>query len=205
MPAARAARLGPPRCRKRSHAVQWGVHSSEPAPLVEPTLDTTDRRILASWGGRAVMVRRSIDASVGQVWAAISSAERLAAWLGPVSGRLEVGSVVDFAGAVIQIVECRPPLRLELRWTLMGETNDVRLELRALPHGTEVTLEHGGLVNPAAVGYGPSWEERLTHLAEHLDGRSVLEHDCAGALAQIQPLWWALLSPADRAAMGLGV
>jgi uncharacterized protein YndB with AHSA1/START domain len=178
------------------------VHSSEPA-RVEPALDTTDRRILTSWGGRSVMIRRTLDASVGQVWAAVSSAERLAAWLGPVTGRLEVGSVVDFAGAVIQIVECRPPLRLELRWTLMGETNDLRLELRALTHGCEVTVEHGALVNPAAVGYGPSWEERLIHLAEHLDGRSVLEHDCASALARVQPLWWALLQPEDRLAMGL--
>jgi uncharacterized protein YndB with AHSA1/START domain len=156
-----------------------------------------------SWGGRSVLVRRGFDASVGQVWAAVSSAERLAAWLGPVTGRLEVGSVIDFAGAVVEIVECRPPLRLELRWTLMGETNDLRLELRALPHGTEVTVEHAGLVNPAAVGYGPSWEERLQHLAEHLAGRSVLEHDCATALAQVQPLWWGLLSAADRQAMGL--
>jgi hypothetical protein len=43
----------------------------------------------------------------------------------------------------------------------------------------------------------------VPHLAEHLDGRSVLEHDCASALAQVQPLWWALLSPEDRVAMGL--
>lgn len=156
-----------------------------------------------SWGGRSVLVRRLLDVSVGQVWAAVSSAERLALWLGPVTGRLEVGSVVDFAGAQVQIVECRPPLRLELRWTLMGETNDLRLELRAAPQGTEVTVEHGGLVHPAAVGYGPSWEERLQHLAEHLDGRSVLEHDCATALAEVQPLWWQLLSAADRQAMGL--
>jgi uncharacterized protein YndB with AHSA1/START domain len=163
----------------------------------------TDRRVLSSWGSRSVMVSRTVAAPVEQVWTAMSDGDHLVAWLGPVTGRLEISQVVDFSGAVVQIVGCRPPMRLELRWTLMGETNDLRLDLRRVEGGTEVTIEHAGLVNPAAVGYGPSWEERLQHLAEYLGGLQVPQHDCAALLAQVQPHWWALLSPADRQAMGL--
>jgi uncharacterized protein YndB with AHSA1/START domain len=149
------------------------------------------------------MLTRVVPAPVEHVWGAVSDAEHLAAWLGPVEGRLEISQVLDFAGAVVEIVGCRPPQRLELRWTLMGETNDLRVELRAAAGGTEVSIEHAGLVNPAAVGYGPSWEERLQHLAEYLAGLPVPQHDCAALLAQVQPLWWSLLSPADRQALGL--
>jgi uncharacterized protein YndB with AHSA1/START domain len=149
------------------------------------------------------MLARVVPASVEQVWTAVSDADHLAAWLGPVVGRLEISQVVDFAGAVVEIVGCRPPQRLELRWTLMGETNDLRVELRPVAGGTEVSIEHAGLMNPAAVGYGPSWEERLQHLVEHLAGLPVPQHDCAAVLAQVQPLWWALLSPDERQAVGL--
>lgn len=149
------------------------------------------------------MLTRVLDAAQERVWAAVSDADHLAAWLGPVAGRLEISQVVDLAGAVVEIVGCRPPQRLELRWTLMGETNDLRLDLRPVGGGTEVTIEHAGLVSPAAVGYGPSWEERLGHLAEHLAGLPVAQHDCAAMLARLQPPWWALLSPSDRQAIGL--
>lgn len=165
--------------------------------------DVTDRRIITSWVGRSVLLRRVLPFPVGRVWKAISDADQLATWLGPVEGRLQQGSVVNFAGAIVQITECRPPTRLELRWTFMRETNDLHLELRGLAEGTEVSLEHGGLVHAAAVGYGPSWEVRTQHLDEHLRGLPVPQHDCAAVLARAQPRWWALLSPADREAIGV--
>lgn len=180
-----------------------GVHPGERASSVGSGVNLTDRRILTSWGGRSVLMRRVVAFPVAQVWKAVSDADRLVTWLGPVNGRLHQGSVVDFSGAVVQIMECRPPTRLDLRWTLMGETNEIHLELRAGAQGTEVSLEHAGLVNPAAVGYGPSWEERLQHLVEHLSGLPVPQHDCAAVLAQVQSLWWALLTSADREAMGM--
>lgn len=179
------------------------MHPSELPSSVGSGLHATDRRIITSWVGRSVLLRRVLEFPVARVWKAITDPDQLALWLGPVEGRLQQGSLVGFSGAVVQIIECRPPARLELRWTFMGETNDLHLELRAVVEGTELSVEHGGLVHPAAVGYGPSWEERVQHLVEHLAGLPVPQHDCAAVLAQVRPLWWALLPPEDRQAMGL--
>lgn len=141
---------------------------------------------------RSVLMARTVPAPVEAVWTAVTDADRLPQWLGTPQGRLEYGEMFTLYGATCQVVRCDPPRLLELSWTLMGETNTVRLTVTDRPAGTEVVVEHAGIRNPALLGYGPSWEERLAHLEEHLRGQQVPQHDCAALEALLRPRWWAL-------------
>lgn len=158
---------------------------------------------MSGWGTRAVRLVCVLAAPRGQVWTALSDREHLSQWLGVIEGRLEIGQILGFYGAVVEVSGCRPPERLALRWMVAGESHDLRADLRTVPEGTELTVEHAGMVNPAMVAYGPSWEERLVHLAEHLAGAPAPRHDCARLLAGLREKWWALLSPQDRQVLGL--
>ncbi|GAB3589049.1 hypothetical protein GCM10027446_00420 [Angustibacter peucedani] len=160
--------------------------------------EATDRRVLAGIGSRSVMMARTVDAAPDAVWSACTDPDRLPQWIGTPQGRLEYGEMFTFYGATCQVVRCEPPRLLELSWTLMGETNQLRLSITARPGGTEVVVEHAGIRNPVLMGYGPSWEERLAHLEEHLRGQQVPQHDCRALEAQLKPHWWALLPVEER-------
>lgn len=156
--------------------------------------------MLVGVAARSVMMARTVPSSVEAVWSAVTDPDRLPQWLGTPQGRLEYGEMFTLYGATCQVVRCEPPRLLELSWTLMGETNPLRLTVSARPGGTEVVVEHGGIRNPVLLGYGPSWEERLAHLEEHLRGEQVPQHDCGALEAQLKPYWHALLPPNERPA-----
>lgn len=158
----------------------------------------TDRRILVGFGTRSVMMARTVTATVEEVWTALTDADRLPQWLGAPQGRLEPAQLFTLYGATCEIVVCHPPHRLELSWTRAGETNTLRVGVSSRPGGTEVVVEHAGIRNPALVGYGPSWEERLAHLEEHLRGQQVPQHDCRELETTLRPLWWQHLPPEER-------
>ena len=160
----------------------------------------TDRRILLGFGTRAVMMARTVSSSVEEVWTALTDADRLSQWLGTPQGRLELTQMFTLYGATCEIVVCRPPHRLDLSWTRAGETNTLRVGVSSRPGGTEVVLEHAGIRNLALVGYGPSWEERLAHLEEHLCGLQVPQHDCRELELTLRPLWSQHLPPDERPA-----
>ncbi|MCD4524696.1 SRPBCC family protein [Nocardioides sp. cx-173] len=124
---------------------------------------------------RLLTVTRTYDASLDDVWDALTTRERITRWMMPVSGDLEVGGRYQLEGnAGGEVLECVPPERLALTWEYDGQVSWVDLSLRPTESGTLLQLDHSAPVppemweqfGPGAVGIG--WEMGLMGLAEHL-------------------------------------
>lgn len=124
---------------------------------------------------RAVTLKRSYDTSIGDLWDALTNAERLPRWFLPVEGDLKLGGRYQLkgnAGGTIQ--ECESPSRLALTWEMQGEVSWVEVNLAAVGEDrTRLTLIHTAHVSefwsqfgPGAVGVG--WELGLVGLALHV-------------------------------------
>jgi uncharacterized protein YndB with AHSA1/START domain len=133
---------------------------------------------------RMVVATRVYEATVEDVWDALTSKERIPRWFLPIEGNLEVGGRYQLTGnAGGTVLKCNPPKHFEITWGMGGNEDswvDVRLELIG-PEKTRLVLEHVAIVpdefwnqyGPGAVGLG--WELGLLGLYLHLrtggDGR----------------------------------
>jgi uncharacterized protein YndB with AHSA1/START domain len=132
--------------------------------------------------GRTVVLRRTYDAPVDDVWDAISTADRIGRWLGPVTGDLRLGGhyqLKDNAGG--EVLECEPPRRLKVTW-VYGESvadvdvSEVEVRLESTGDRTTLVLEHAAVIpdemweqyGPGAAGVG--WDLGLVALGWHLAG-----------------------------------
>lgn len=134
-------------------------------------------------GGEAktVLVRRTYDAAMEDVWDACTTAERIGRWFLPVRGDLRLGGRFQIEGnAAGEVLECEPPRRLAITWEFAGETSWVEVRLSPAQDGqTTLELEHTARVDaerwaefgPGAVGVG--WDMTLLGLAQHLSGGEV--------------------------------
>lgn len=112
------------------------------------------------------------------LWSAITEPERLARWLGPVSGDLREGGEFLFIfneddesqRSWGRIEVCEPTSRLEVSWIVPGESDESTLESRVSAtitedgDGAQLTLHHSGLTAQQATGYAAGWHafsERL--------------------------------------------
>jgi uncharacterized protein YndB with AHSA1/START domain len=125
----------------------------------------------------AVIAIRSYDTDIGDLWNALTSADRIPRWFMPVEGDLKLGGRFQLIGnASGSIIGCEPPKRLALTWEYAGEVSwvDVTLEPETSER-TRLTLEHTAHVpkefweqyGPGAVGVG--WDLGLLGLALHID------------------------------------
>lgn len=123
----------------------------------------------------SVLLRRSYDASVEDVWSALTDPDRLKRWFSPVEGDLRAGGSFQIEGnASGDILECEPPQRLKV--TFGAPTSLV--ELRLAPDGETITvleLEHIVPIEMAQSGagalyVGPGWDGALMALDLFLDG-----------------------------------
>jgi uncharacterized protein YndB with AHSA1/START domain len=134
-----------------------------------------------------VELRRRYDADIEDVWAAITSAERLRRWLKPVTGDLRLGGAFELEGmAHGEILRCEPPRLLKVSW-LFGPDSDAwpgtsEVEVRLAPGSagdTEFELIHAAVVDPHYFPtYGPGaggvgWDMGLLGLARLLAGEEV--------------------------------
>lgn len=133
--------------------------------------------------GKVVLLRRSYDATIEDVWEACTDPERLKRWFLPVTGDLRVGGEYQLEGnAWGEIVRCEPPRLLKVTW-ILGENatekdvSEVEVRLSTGADGAAVLeLEHAAVVDPdfwgrfgpGAVGVG--WDTGLHGLAVHLGG-----------------------------------
>lgn len=137
---------------------------------------------------RSVRFEREYEASVEEVWAAVTEPDQLRRWLAiggavlepRVGGRFEVRMTEDDMetawGAVLAF---DPPRLLELEWRYEGEDESVlRIELEPRGDGTLLVLDHRLLQARQAAGYGAGWHAYLDALEDVLDGRT------AGSWAQ---------------------
>jgi uncharacterized protein YndB with AHSA1/START domain len=150
---------------------------------VEREVDTGPH---AAGEGRVVRLRRTYDASIEDVWDALTNPERIGRWFLPISGDYRIGGRYQFEGnAGGEILECERPRRLRASWVygeVSGPADVSEVVLRLEPAGDGATtfeLEHTAIVpeefwttyGPGAVGVG--WEGGLLGLALHLRGGSV--------------------------------
>jgi uncharacterized protein YndB with AHSA1/START domain len=148
-------------------------------------LDLTDRQTGVAGEAHTVILSRTYDAAIEDVWEAITTPERLKRWFLPVTGDLRVGGRYQVEGnAGGEILTCDAPTLLRITW-VMGEpvesdVNEVAVRLSA--KGTERThleLEHAATVDPSFWGqFGPGavgvgWDLTLFGLGLHLQGDSI--------------------------------
>lgn len=128
----------------------------------------------------AVVIRRSYDAPIADVWDALTDPERMKRWFLPVSGDFKVGGTFQLEGnAGGEILRCEPPDLL--RVTFGGPTSIV--ELRLTSEGTEgsgdertaLELEHTVPIEIAQNGagalfVGPGWDGGFVALDLFLQG-----------------------------------
>jgi uncharacterized protein YndB with AHSA1/START domain len=134
--------------------------------------------------GRSLLLRRTYDAAVEDVWDACTDPERLGRWLGQVDGDLRAGGtyqIKDNAGG--RIVRCEAPRLLAVTWSFGGGMDtEVELRLAPGPDGdTVLELEHSSpaeIVDELLRTYGPGgtigigggWDLSLLGLDRHLHG-----------------------------------
>jgi uncharacterized protein YndB with AHSA1/START domain len=137
--------------------------------------------------GHSVVIARTYDADIDDVWSACTEAERIGRWFLPVSGDLHLGGKYQLEGnAGGEILVCEPPKRLVVSWLYdpSGEGSDdfSEVEVNLSPvegGGTRFELEHRAVVDPdfwnqfgpGAVGVG--WDLGLLGLAAELAGETI--------------------------------
>lgn len=124
---------------------------------------------------RAVILERSYDTDIDDLWDAVTNAERLPRWFLPVEGDLKPGGRYQLKGnAGGTITACEPPVHLGLTWEMMGQVSWVEVRLaREDKRRTRFTLTHTAPLSDFWTQYGPGavgvgWEGGLMGLALHL-------------------------------------
>lgn len=138
---------------------------------------------------RLLIVGRTFDAPVGDLWDAITSAERIPQWFLPITGDLRVGGRYQLAGhAGGEILACEPMRRFAATWEFDGDVSWVEVRVSAVDGGHHVELEHAARPNPEwdERGFGPGavgigWEMMLLGLALHLSSGAPLDPEEVGA------------------------
>ena len=123
----------------------------------------------------AVTLARHYDATLEDVWDAVTNRERIPRWFLPISGDLVLGGRYQLEGnAGGTITACERPSRVALTWEFDRDVSWVEVHLlddgagRArlmLTHTAHVS-EHWAEYGPGATGVG--WELGLMGLAIHL-------------------------------------
>jgi len=133
--------------------------------------------------GRTIVLERTYDAEIKDVWDALTSAERLARWFLPVEGDLRLGGSYRLEGnARGEVLECEPPSRLKITWVYGENTTEKdisEVEVRLEPTGddsTKLVLEHAAVFPEemwsqfGAGAAGVGWDISLVALGWHLRG-----------------------------------
>ncbi|MEU0566864.1 SRPBCC family protein [Nonomuraea sp. NPDC005983] len=116
---------------------------------------------VAAGAGRSLLLRRTYDASIEDVWSACTDPDRISRWLAPIEGDLRFGGTFqlkDNAGG--EILRCEKPHLIKVTWAL-GEGMLTEVEVRLAPGGdggTVLELEHAApaeIVDEMVRTYGP--------------------------------------------------
>ena len=138
-----------------------------------------------------IVLRRTYDAPVEDVWDALTDPERLTRWFLPLAGNprasdLGIGAKYQLEGnAGGEILQCEPPRLLKVSWLLAEHQSDsdfseVQVRLSPEPNGhTLFELEHAAVVDPGFWGqFGPGavgvgWDLSVLGLGLYLHGRGI--------------------------------
>jgi uncharacterized protein YndB with AHSA1/START domain len=169
------------------------------------------KRTLAQGESVGVLLRRTYDTQIEDVWSALTERDRIARWFLPVSGDLRVGGKFQLKGnAGGDILHCEPP-RL-LRVTFGGPTSIVELRLAARGKGnTVLELEHTVPIEIARSGagsiyVGPGWDGAILALDLFLRGQISADPSAAASSPEGQEFSrqsvhaWASVAQASKTA-----
>jgi uncharacterized protein YndB with AHSA1/START domain len=137
------------------------------APLCEVTV--TDDTL-------QIVFHRRLRAPVEKVWAALTTAERLADWFANAEIDLRVGGILRLDGNgmntdEMRITICEPPRTFALAWKIGPKESLVRFDLAPQADGCELTLTHSG-VPIAAANARAGWHALLEALPDAVDGHA---------------------------------
>jgi len=127
-----------------------------------------------------------------QVWHAIADSAMLAEWMYPNDFEPRVGHrftfqvppnpKVNFDGLAVrcEVLECKPPSRLEFSWSAGGPVENTRVSFRLEPEGdgTQIFFEHAGFDvsqpwgEQAFKGAEYGWAKMLKQLAAAVERRA---------------------------------
>lgn len=136
---------------------------------------TVGTRTLAAGEARTVVITRTYNAAVEDIWDACTNVERIPRWFLPITGDLRVGGRYQLEGNAGGIVEsCNPPHAFSATWEYGTEISWIEVRLQDDPNGALLTLEHIAHVDderwaeygPGAVGVG--WDLAIIGLSLHL-------------------------------------
>lgn len=137
------------------------------------------KRELEAGEGRIVIVSRTYDTDIDDLWDACTNPERIPRWFLPVSGDLRLGGRYQLEGNAGGTIErCDPPKSFAATWEYGGGVSWIEVRLRTEPKGgTRFELEHTmhaddhwAEFGPAATGIG--WDMMLMALGLHLAGEA---------------------------------
>ncbi len=110
--------------------------------------------------------------SVADVWDAVTNPERLARWMAPYRGDLDLGGrweALNRDGSVFSsgtVTACEPLRTFTTTWEYAGEsTSVVTVTVSEHPDGAALELRHERLHDP---DYGPGWQTYVEQLDEAL-------------------------------------
>lgn len=146
---------------------------------------------------RIVSGARTYPTDAGELWDALTNAERIPRWFLPITGDLKMGGRYQLKGnAGGQITGCDPPEALDVTWEYAGNVSWVSVRLEPDGQGTRLTLAHIMLKDeasevhwkqfgPGATGVG--WDLGFMGLGLHLDSGETLDQDEGNAWMASEP------------------
>ena len=147
--------------------------------------------------GQTVRLTRELDASIEDVWDALTTPERISRWFLPIDLDARVGGRYQLTGqAGGEVLECQRPSRFKITWAY-GENITPEMvsevEVRLTPVGdgrTRLEMEHAAVTppemadqfGPGAVGVG--WDQGLLGLSLYLRTGSTVDDPVAWQLSE---------------------
>jgi uncharacterized protein YndB with AHSA1/START domain len=134
--------------------------------------------ISAIGDGRGVVRMEDLfDTTADDLWSALTTPDRLARWIGEVSGDLRLGGTIQarftsgWEGPG-RVEVCRRPERL-LLVMMPGTDDETRIEatLTAVGDRTRLVIEERGIPLEHLPGHGSGWQAHVEDLGAHLEGR----------------------------------
>lgn len=129
-------------------------------------------------GSGAVRIEDVYEATVAELWSAITEPARLANWIADVNGDLHVGGSFQATftsgwEGTGRVDECQPNQRLLMTMS-PGEEDQTVVEAMLTPEGsrTRLVIEERGLQVGELASYGAGWQAHVEDLSAYLAGDS---------------------------------
>jgi uncharacterized protein YndB with AHSA1/START domain len=141
-------------------------------------------------GVGVVRIEDRFDATIDEVWSALTDPTRLAQWYGEVDGDLRAGG--EFRARVFasgwegtgRITECEPPLRFATASSEPGQPTETVHAVTLTPDGDQTVIVYENLAVPPDLlwAYGVGEQIHVEDLGAHLAGRERADESRWGEL-----------------------